>query len=203
MESVVLHGIQNTFGHPWLDAVLPYFTQLGQAGVFWIVVALALLCMRRYRFWGAALLVALAAVGLLNELALKAIVARPRPFLADPSIQLLVRPPSGYSFPSGHTGTAFAAATVLGFSPLARGWKASAWVLAFALAFSRLYLFVHYPSDVLAGALLGILYGTVVVKATLAIARKREIDAGHARAALHSADAGSESHGKHVRGASR
>lgn len=176
MDFAILQGIQDTIAHPVLDALFSTITHLGQAGIFWILVGLVLLCIRKYRFWGIVLLVALAAVGILNEVLLKWLVARPRPFIIDTTIELLVPPPSGYSFPSGHTGTAFAAATVLGFSPLARGWKIGAWILALLLAFSRMYLQVHFPTDVLAGAILGVIYGVVCVKICVAIARKRGFD---------------------------
>ena len=76
---------------------------------------------------------------------------------------LLIAPPSGYSLPSGHTLTAFIAATVLTRAPIARGWKVAAWVAAIAIAFSRLYLFVHFPTDVLAGAVIGVLAGLLGV----------------------------------------
>ena len=173
MDLAILQAIQEHLAHPVLDVALSWITNLGQAAAIWIVVGIVMLCSRKYRFWGMVLLASLAAVGLLNELALKFLVARPRPFVVNPAIELLVPEPSGYSFPSGHTGSAFAAATVLSFSPLARGWKISAWVLAFILAFSRLYLQVHFPTDVLAGAVLGMLYGAIIARLAIA-ARKRK-----------------------------
>ena len=173
MDIAILQGIQGTFGHPFLDTVFPYLTHLGQVGAIWLLIGFVLIISKKYRFWGFALIGAVAAVGLFNEVILKAIVARPRPFVADPSIQLLISAPTGYSFPSGHAGCAFAAATVIAFMPIGRGWKAGAWVLAVLLAFSRLYLQVHYPTDVLVGAAIGVLYGIIAVKVGKAIQRKR------------------------------
>ena len=88
---------------------------------------------------------------------LKPLVGRARPFQSDGSVALLVSSPGDFSFPSGHTGASFAAAAVMFFGRSSLwGW---ALALAALIAFSRLYLYVHYPSDVLAGALLGILTG--------------------------------------------
>ena len=173
MDTAILQGIQATFGNTFLDAVFPVFTQLGQVGIVWLLLGAVLIITKKYRFWGFTLIAAVAAVGLFNEVIMKAIVARPRPFVADPTIHLLMSPPTGYSFPSGHAGCAFAAATVIAFMPIGRGWKAAAWVLAALLAFSRLYLQVHYPSDVLAGAIFGVVYGIIAVKVAFAIQKRR------------------------------
>ena len=85
---------------------------------------------------------------------LKPLVGRARPFTANPSIQLLVSKPADYSFPSGHTAAAFAAVSALFFAGEKKIWK-GALVLAVLIAFSRLYLYVHYPTDVLGGAVVG------------------------------------------------
>ena len=175
MDGAILQGIQETLRTPLLDAVLPYFTHLGQVGALWLIVGFALVISKKYRSWGIALLAAVAAVGLFNEVILKAIVARPRPFVDDPTIALLVSPPSGFSFPSGHAGTSFAAATVIAFMPIKKGWKALAWVVAVLLAFSRLYLQVHYPTDVLAGAVFGLVYGFIAVGVRNLVVNKRQL----------------------------
>ena len=92
---------------------------------------------------------------LLGEIALKNIICRPRPFQDMPGIPLLIPPPSGYSFPSGHSCASFAAATIIFLKDRRPG--AAALALAALIAFSRVFLFVHYPTDVLAGSLLGVL----------------------------------------------
>lgn len=95
---------------------------------------------------------------LLCNVTLKPLVARLRPFeIADTMRQLLIDPPSDFSFPSGHTTSSFAAATALA-AARARGGLA-AMILAAVIAFSRLYLYVHYPTDVIAGALIGAFSG--------------------------------------------
>ena len=174
MDSEILHSIHQATANPFFDAVFPYLTMLGEAGAVWIVIGVCLLVSRQYRFWGIVMLATLAFVGLFDELLIKHIVARPRPFVADPSIQLIVSPPSGYSFPSGHTTTSIASAVIISLMPIKNGWKAGAWVLAITLAFTRLYLFVHYPSDVLVGALLGVIYGYLAVKIGFALQRRRQ-----------------------------
>ena len=163
MELDILNGIQLFMKNPVFDAFFPVFTYLGEAGAIWVVIGMAMLGSRRLRPWGVALLALLAVVGLGGELLLKNVFARPRPFVANPDYALLVMPPSGYSFPSGHTSCAIGAAVLLSCAPLAGGWKAGAWVLALLLAFSRLYLYVHYPTDVLAGAIVGTIGALVAV----------------------------------------
>ena len=163
MDLLILEQIQEHLANPFLDAVMPYFTLLGSAGALWIAIGVALLFSKQYRFWGICLLVSLACVGLFNELGIKNLVERVRPYIAHEMETLHLMPPTSYSFPSGHTGTSFAAATVIALMPIRRRWKALAWATAVLMAFSRLYLNVHYPTDVLAGAVLGVLYALAVV----------------------------------------
>lgn len=134
----------------------------GEAGAVWIAVGIALLFFRKTRAAGVMLLISLLMGLLIGELGLKNIVCRPRPFLVNTAVKLNIHAPSGYSFPSGHSAAAFASATVL----VLRGkrWMGiSAVVLAVLISFSRLYNYVHYPSDVLCGALLGVSCALLVV----------------------------------------
>ena len=163
MELAVLYGIQQVFATPVLDALMPAFTFLGNNGLIWILVCVALTIAPEYRVWGITCFLAMGAAWVLGEHVVKPLVARPRPFMVDPTFQLLVPPPHGYSFPSGHTITGFAVSTVLAFSTLKRGWKIGSFTLATLIAFSRLYLFVYNPTDVLAGALWGAAFGLAAV----------------------------------------
>ena len=163
MDFAILYGIQNTLACPPLDALMAFVTACGDHGLLWIVVGIILLISRKTRRWGITLLVTLGITWLICEYGVKALVARPRPFVLDPGYALIIAPPSGFSFPSGHTLASFLAATVIAFSPVARGWKIAAWVMAVLIAFSRLYLFVHFPTDVLAGAIIGVLAALIGV----------------------------------------
>lgn len=152
----ILHWIQENLRCGALDALLPKLTLLGEAGAIWIAVAIALLLTKKYRKYGVCLSLALVAGLLLCNVGMKNIVARPRPCWQE-AIDLLVKNPRDYSFPSGHTWSAVAGAWVATAANRRFGYAAIP--LAAALAFSRLYLFVHFPSDVLAGALMGALLG--------------------------------------------
>lgn len=134
---------------------------IGEHGLVWVTIAVLMLFSKRLRKWGVALIVTMLVSWLLGEHVVKVLVARPRPFYVDPTLALIVDPPSGYSMPSGHTLVAFCAATLLLFSPLGKGGKASAFAVAVLIAFSRLYLCVHNPTDVIAGALFGAAFGVL------------------------------------------
>lgn len=154
----ILHWIRENLRCGALDAILPKLTLLGEAGAIWIAAAIALLFTKKYRKYGVCLSLALVAGLLICNVGLKNIVARPRPCWLE-GIDLLVKNPKDYSFPSGHTWSAVAGAWVAAAANRRFGYVAIP--LAIALAFSRLYLFVHFPSDVLAGALLGALLGVL------------------------------------------
>lgn len=163
MDFAILYGIQNTIACPPLNVIMAFITTCGDHGLIWIVIGIILLVPRKTRRWGVTLLVTLGITWIICEFGVKEIVARPRPFMLDPGYELIIASPSGFSFPSGHTLASFLAATVLACAPIARGWKAAAWVMAALIAFSRLYLFVHFPTDVLAGAIIGVLAGLLGV----------------------------------------
>ena len=98
----ILHWIQNTIACPFLDAVVPKLTMLGNAGIIWILAGVLLLCTKKYRRQGALVLMGLLVGLLVGNVALKHLVARSRPCWLDPSVQLLIATPTDYSFPSGH-----------------------------------------------------------------------------------------------------
>lgn len=168
-DRIVMEFVQQHFHNIITDRLFPILTYLGEAGAVWILLALFFLFQKRYRRQGVLLLCAMGAGLLLGEILLKNIVCRERPFQAFPDFApLLISPPSGFSFPSGHSCSSFAAATVLGCSR--KKWGIPALILATLIAFSRMFLFVHWPTDILAGALLGVLCGLTV----FLIARKFE-----------------------------
>ena len=109
---------------------------------------------------------------MVGNVCLKHLVARPRPCWLDESVPLLIASPTDYSFPSGHTLSSTISATILTKTDHRFGYAAIP--MAALLAFSRLYLFVHFPSDVLAGAVLGLVIGVVVSRYGPKLFRKRE-----------------------------
>lgn len=157
MDFGILDYIQLHLRSNLLDAVMPVITRLGDGGILWILCSLTLILFPRTRKTGAAMAAGLALEALCCNIILKPFVARIRPYDINTGVHLLISPPTDFSFPSGHTGASFTATSVLWFSKN-RLWI-PALVISILIAFSRLYLYVHYPSDVLAGAMLGIMLG--------------------------------------------
>lgn len=147
-------GMRNGF----LDWFFSRITHLGDAGIFWILVAAVLLLMAKYRRDGLRLALALVCCLLLANVFLKNVVARPRPCWVR-EVALLIANPQDYSFPSGHTQASVASTIVLWRAN--RKWGIAAAVLTVLIAFSRMYLYVHYPSDIIGGAICGVISGSV------------------------------------------
>ncbi len=154
----ILDFIRQQLQSPALDGPMVVITSLADAGILWILLAIILLCIPKYRPTGFAVGAALVIGLILCNGILKPLVGRVRPFTYQleqfgKTIPLLIAPPADASFPSGHTIASFEAAVVM----VLRHKKAGIpWlVLAFAIAFSRLYLYVHYPTDVLCSMVLG------------------------------------------------
>lgn len=157
LEFAVLDWIQLHLRCEFLDAVMPAVSHLADHGEIWIVLAVILLLLRRQRPYGIAVSCALVLDLVSCNLLLKPLIGRTRPFAVNTAVELLTAAPMDASFPSGHTAASFAAVFALktAGSPL---WK-PALALAIVIAFSRMYLYVHWPSDVLGGALLGAAVG--------------------------------------------
>lgn len=159
MEIQILDMLQRLHT-PVLDQIMVWITRMGDAGIIWILFAVALLFFPKTRKAGILVSLALILEALLCNCLLKPLVDRMRPFEMYPAVELLIRPPVDPSFPSGHTAAGFAALTALLFSKQKRWWT-PVFLLAAAIAFSRLYLYVHYPTDVLGGIAAGVLSGCV------------------------------------------
>jgi undecaprenyl-diphosphatase len=130
-----------------------FFSMIGNVGALWLILALSLALTKKYRRVGIDIFISVALCWLVSDLVLKLLVMRPRPFDEIPGLIVLVKGASSYSFPSGHACSSFAAAFVL-----MRHWGkkgALFYIVAGLISVSRVWVGVHYPSDVLCGALLG------------------------------------------------
>ena len=170
MDFALLYAIQ-TLRCPPLDSFILALTKLaGAYGQLWVAVAAVLLCTKKTRRCGFAMLLSYALVYAVGQYGLKDWIARPRPCHLDETVELLVARPSSYSCPSTHSAWAFAAAASVFAYNRKYGWVVG--VVALLIAFSRLYLFVHFPTDVLFGAVLGIGAGLLAARIVNAAAEK-------------------------------
>ena len=157
----ILDWIASNLWCPFLDAVMPVITVLGDAGIFWMVLAGVLLLFKKTRRVGLGMGVAMLMGLLLCNLTLKPLCQRPRPYdyqyeTFGKLIPLIIQRQHDFSFPSGHTIASFEAAGVIALNH--KKWGVAALVLASLIAFSRLYLYVHYPTDVLVSVVLGVAF---------------------------------------------
>ena len=152
-EFDFLYALQNIH-NPILDKIMIVLSTIGDAGLLWIGVAILLICMKKYRKCGLQVAVAMLLTFIVGNLILKNMIHRDRPCWIDPSITLLVKSPSDFSFPSGHSMNGFTASVSILLCDKKLGIPAV--ILAAAIAFSRLYNFVHFPTDVIAGIVIGI-----------------------------------------------
>ena len=156
LEMAVLEWLYALHGNAFFDGLMLFVSWLGNGGMIFIALSVVMLCIRRTRILGGICGTALALDALVVNAALKPLVARARPF-ADGVFELLLEAPTDYSFPSGHTAAAFAFAFAL--APAGKKWSAAAIAFACLTGFSRMYLTVHCPMDVLCGAVIGALCG--------------------------------------------
>ena len=156
-ELAVLDWIQAHLRCGFLDAVLPVISWTCDHGEIWILLAAVLLFWKKHRWTGVSVSFALILDLICCNMILKPLVGRIRPFAVNTAVELLTAAPTDASFPSGHTAASFAAVFALraSGSPL---WKPAA-VLASVIAFSRLYLYVHWPTDILGGIVVGAAVG--------------------------------------------
>lgn len=147
---------------PVLDFFFSKITLLCNGGIFWILCCIVLLWTEKYRKYGVYFLISLIVCYLLGNAFLKNIVARQRPCWVNPDVILLIQNPKDYSFPSGHSMHSFVGALSIRYAN--KKWGIAAFILAVLIAFSRMYLFVHYPTDVAAGIGIGLLVTWLVHK---------------------------------------
>lgn len=168
-EISLLHRLHDALAGPFLDAALSTVTHLGDSGIFWIVLALVLILIPKTRRIGLHMGIALLFGLIVCNLLLKPLVGRIRPYDLDPTLTLLIAPPHDLSFPSGHAAASFETAVAVFMHD--KRWGTGMLVLASVIAFSRLYLTVHYPTDVLAGILIGTVLALLAGRVTEDVCR--------------------------------
>lgn len=173
IDISILLWIQEHIRHDFWTPFWKLITSLGNGGWFWIVIALVLLCIKRTRTTGILALLSMGMGAVLTNVVLKNLVARARPFDVFGEMIPLITRPTDYSFPSGHTCASFACAWIL-FWMLPK--RQGIWflILAGLIAFSRMYVGVHYPSDILGGFFIGLISSTVVYRGYQWSIRKNE-----------------------------
>lgn len=177
-DNVILQYIQMNMRTPIMDNIMLFITVLGNKLTIWTLIGVAFAITKKYRRYGLMIIFALILCLVIGNLSLKPLVARIRPFDAMPILDaLLITPPTDFSFPSGHTMSSFASSVVLFYMNKRIG--IFALILGSFIGFSRLYLYVHYPSDVLGGMIIGLLLGNAAIalfnkieKLTLGISNK-------------------------------
>ncbi len=155
LDENILLFIQQYVREDFLTPVMKMITMLGNAGFIWIVFTIVLLMIKKYRRLGVSCCNALILSLLINNIFLKNFIARSRPFDVISELTPLIARPTDYSFPSGHTACSFAVGFLL-FRKLPKKYGVPILLLVLLISFSRLYVGVHYPSDVIAGAISGI-----------------------------------------------
>lgn len=178
-DQNVLNAIQDSLKCGFLDFLAVFISYLTTSGIIWIAAGIILLFFRKTRAAGIIVLIALALGFLTGDVLLKHLVNRPRPFIANPDFALLIKQPSGASFPSTHSVLAAGVTTVLLAKKRALGFIALA--LTVIIAFSRLYLYVHYPTDVMCGLLLGVLCGIAALLIAKAVKLENRLSRDRAK----------------------
>ena len=170
-ESILLF-IQESIRNPMWTPYIKVITTLGNGGAIWILLTLLMLIIPKTRRVGCMMVLSLIGTLLINNILIKNLVARTRPYEVIAGLTYLVKKPIEYSFPSGHAGSSFAAAWVM-FRQLPKRYGIPALLLAILIALSRLYVGVHYPSDVLFGMISGTLISLVAETIVERIEKKR------------------------------
>lgn len=170
MELQILYAIQS-IRTDFLDSAIVFITNfVGKNAEIWLVLGIALLIFKKTRKIGLAVLLSYGLTWVICQDIIKDIICRPRPCHVDESIELLISRPSSYSCPSTHSALAMAMATSVYY--FNKKFGIAAFVVSLIIGFSRMYLFVHFPTDVLLGYLIGIVAGIVAGKVVEIIAKK-------------------------------
>lgn len=177
IDFAVLNWIQAHFQSTFADNFWRIVTTIGNGGFFWIAVCVVLILFKKTRKMGLVMLITLGCCYITYDFVLKNLIGRLRPYQQNPEFQILIKEPHGSSFPSGHSASGMCMATLFFFFRKENKFTKIVWipalVLAALIAISRLYLYVHFPSDVIAGTLIGIGFGTAGYFISRKIAAKK------------------------------
>lgn len=177
LDFSILNWIQNNIASPFCDTFFELVTHLGDGAYFWFAIALVSLFFKKTRKMGICMVLAIILGSLMCNVTIKPLVARPRPFTYPQAMlaveDLLIKKPSEFSFPSGHTTSCFAAATAILLHN--KKWGIGALVIAALVGFSRMYLYVHFPTDVLVGVIVGAVAGVLACVVINYLFKNKEI----------------------------
>lgn len=174
IESEFLVWIQENLRFDWLNDIFVFITHFGDGGLFWILVSVFLLLRKSTRKAGITSSVSIALGALCTNVCLKNLVQRTRPYVVNENLNVLIDFPSDYSFPSGHTCASFAVATVI-FCLLPRKYGVPAIIFASLIAISRMYVGVHYFTDILGGLIVGVSAALLAIYIVKKVEKKKEI----------------------------
>lgn len=170
-DAAILLWLQNSFRNPVLNPIMIFITHLGDKGLFWIALTYLMLCFRKTRKTAVASMISMAIGLIVVNVALKNWVARVRPYELIEGLNLMIEKQHDFSFPSGHATNSLACAWVM-FRLLDKKYGIPALVLALLVSFSRLYVGVHYPTDVFAGIIVGIVAAELAIVIVNALRRR-------------------------------
>lgn len=164
IDFMVLEYIREHLRNGFLDNIMPVVTAFGNMGMFWVVVALIISAKRKYRKCSITMMIGMILGVILGNFVVKNIVRRDRPCWINEIGDMLIANPQDFSFPSGHTMSSFIAATILFYYDKRLG--VPSFGVALLIAFSRMYLYVHFPTDIIGGAMLGVGIAIMTVSLT-------------------------------------
>ena len=173
LDGNILLWIQESVRAEWMNGIWRFITSLGNGGFLWIAAGLLMLFFKKTRMAGVSGLFAMALNYLMTNITLKNLVARPRPYTVLEELTILIDKPGEFSFPSGHTSSSFAFAFAV-YLLLPQKYGIPAMVLAALIAVSRLYVGVHYPTDILGGIAVGVCCSILAVKGVSCLADRRK-----------------------------
>lgn len=160
-DSSVLLWIQENFRNFILDSFMIAYTSLGNYSIIWLILAAVMIYFPKTRKAGVLVLLAIVLGYLINNFMLKDLIERPRPWIDISALEPLIYASNPNSFPSGHTCIAFAVSGII-CRMQSKGWALASIAAAILMGFSRLYVGVHYPTDVIAGAIVGIICSQII-----------------------------------------